>query len=198
VISSQWVLTAAHCVMGGTYTVTLGTINRSNGSGQTIAVDQKIVHPSYDSGAVTNDAALLHLATTTLQPAITLATAADDDLEADGHPVTVAGWGDITPTLGLLASSTLREVGLNVVGDQTCFGETSSVAAVTEVCAEALLKDSCNGDSGGPLFAPKNGTYVQIGIVSHGFSCAIPMFPGQYSEVNAPTIRSFITQYTGV
>jgi trypsin len=198
VIAPQWVLTAGHCILDGNYSVILGTNNRSDGSGQRIAVDQKVRHPNYDDAAITNDAALLHLVTATSQPAIRLAGTGDDDLEVDGHPVITAGWGDQTPTFGLLAPSQMREVNLTVVGDANCFGSTSSVEALTGVCAEGLLKDSCNGDSGGPLFAPKNGVLVQLGIVSHGLLCAIPTQPGVYSEVNALSIRDFIRGTAGV
>jgi secreted trypsin-like serine protease len=66
------------------------------------------------------------------------------------------------------------------------------------VCAAALLKDSCQGDSGGPLFAPKAGRPVQVGIVSYGTSCAVPLLSGVYSEVNNTQIRSWITSVSGV
>ncbi|HUR77565.1 MAG TPA: serine protease [Acidimicrobiales bacterium] len=202
VIANQWVLTAAHCVPDGNasgLTVRVGSNNNSAG-GTVIGVDQVRVHPQFTGTYY--DAALLHLAAAvpvSIQK-ITLATAANDNLEAQGTPVTVAGWGDFNPvTMGLLAGPTLNEAQLSVVNDANCGeGAPGSYQAETTVCAEAFLKDSCQGDSGGPLFWKSGTQRIQIGIVSHGLLCAIPMFAGAYSEVNNASIRSFITQYAGV
>ncbi len=65
-------------------------------------------------------------------------------------------------------------------------------------CAGDGQYDSCQGDSGGPLFASTSGGRVQIGIVSYGIGCAIPLFTGVYSEVNSASIRSFIAANAGV
>lgn len=198
VIAPGWALTAAHCVPDGRVdglSVVVGTLDNSNGSGQRLNVSQVFVHPQYDAGASTHDAALLKLAGTTTVAPIALATADDDRLEADGAPVTVTGWGDQTPIVGggLLTTNKLRSVDLKVVGDASC-----DVDAATGICAAALLKDSCQGDSGGPLFATTGGRRVQIGIVSYGLGCAVPTSPGVYSEVNNPSIRSFIRSHAGV
>ena len=203
VIASTWVLTAAHCVPDGNasgLSVVVGTNNTSNGSGTRIAVSHVFVHPNYASNSVF-DAALLQLASAvpaSVTP-ITLSNATNDNLEADGAPVTVAGWGDNNPvTLGLLAGPTLMEAALNVVGDSNCMGSTTSTEAITTVCAEKLGKDSCQGDSGGPLFAKIGASRIQVGVVSRGLLCATPTQPGMYSEVNNADIRGFITSKTGV
>ena len=204
VIGSTWVLTAAHCVPDGNaagLSVVVGTNNNANGSGTRITVNQVRVHPDYDDQAMTNDSALLQLSAP-VPAAITpirLAETSDDPLEADGQPVTVAGWGDWNPaTMGLLAGPTLQQADLQVVGDSQCFGDTTSESALTGVCAEAFGKDSCQGDSGGPLFAQTGTGRVQLGIVSYGFLCAIPTQPGVYSEVNSATIRSWVRSVTGI
>jgi trypsin len=198
VIAPSWVLTAAHCVPDGDATglsIVAGTVDNSNGSGQRRAVAQVLVHPAYDAAASTHDVALLRLASPTSVAPIKLATSADEALEADGAPVTVTGWGDQTPLLGggLLTTNRLQEVDLAVVGDDSC-----DVDGPTGVCAEGLVKDSCQGDSGGPLFARTPAGFTQIGVVSYGIGCGIPTLPGVYSEVNNPSMRSFISQHAGV
>ncbi|HVM08712.1 MAG TPA: serine protease [Acidimicrobiales bacterium] len=200
VVAPGWVLTAAHCVSDGSaadlYVVT-GRTNLSDTSrGQRIKVAAVKLHPAYAND--THDVALLQLSSPTSSPAIRLATAGDDGLEAAGTPVKVTGWGDQLPTMGLFSTNQLREVDLEVVSDRECGTTNLGFDAATGVCASALLKDSCQGDSGGPLFATSAGTRIQIGIVSYGMSCALPAFPGVYSEVNNTAIRTWITTTAGV
>ena len=196
VIASSWVLTAAHCVVdeptdGRNLQVVVGTNTLGNGSGRTIPVTEVRVHPAYADN--THDVALLRLSTAAGVTPISLSGAADDALEAPGAPIKVAGWGDTLPTLGLFSTNTLQEADLNVVSDSECGRTNFGFDAATGVCAAALLKDSCQGDSGGPLFATRNGVRIQVGVVSYGTSCALPKFPGVYSEVNNPAIHAFLT-----
>lgn len=200
VIASTWVLTAAHCMVGtaaADVRVVTGRNNLNDTSkGQVLAASQIFVDPAYDGDGW--DAALIHLASPTTSAPIALAGAADDYLEAAGTNVRVIGWGDQTPTLGLLATSQLRQVDLQVVSDNQCAQTNFGMNKATSVCAAALAKDSCNGDSGGPLFSTTTAQPIEIGIVSYGTSCALPEFPGVYSEVNNSQIRSWITSVSGV
>lgn len=203
VIAPEWVLTAAHCVPDGMFrglAVVVGTVDNSDGSGERRDVAEVRVHPAYDARAMTSDVALLRLAAPTSVAPIALSTAADDALEADGAAVTVTGWGDRTPLAGggLLTTSRLQEVELRIVGDERCGEANRGFDAATGVCAAAFLKDSCQGDSGGPLFSTATGPPVQVGVVSYGFGCGVPTFPGVYAEVNEPGIRDFITLHAGV
>lgn len=203
VIASQWVLTAAHCAkdqkLTNFYVVTGRHALDDTSTGQRIKVAAKFIHPNYDENALTHDVALLQLQTATSSPAITVATAANDNLETPRTPVTVAGWGEQAYTLtGLTASNELRYVGLHVVSDNQCGLTNFGFDGSTGVCAEDLAKDSCSGDSGGPLFGLSGTTRIQIGIVSYGMGCGLPGFAGVYSEVNNPSMRSWIASTSGV
>jgi trypsin len=61
----------------------------------------------------------------------------------------------------------------------------------SKVCKKAKVsssfskqgKDSCEGDSGGPLLALYSD--VVIGVVTSGYKCAHPEYPGLYGSVAA-------------
>ena len=202
VIASQWVLTAAHCMVDTNPKDIQVAVGRTDiddlSTGQTLAVDRIVVHPSYEATG-TFDAALIHVTSAIAAPKITLAPVGDDSLEQDGAPLTVAGWG--TEFFGSpFIPADLKAVDVAAVADQSC--TTNGLMGFqpgSEVCAETLGGDSCQGDSGGPLFGNlADGRRVQVGIVSYGLGCAVPQFPGVYGEVNNPSIHQFITSTAGI
>jgi secreted trypsin-like serine protease len=201
IIAQDWVLTAGHCIGAGAYTVHIGSTSR--GAGQVLAVTQAIAHPSYDANDFTNDVGLLRLAPGhQALPTVRLATAANDYLEADGAKATLVGWGDKTPTLGLLAPDKLQSRQLTVISDNNCFGESDSLNAQTTICTSDLLAGQCNGDSGGPLLGATPTGWVEIGVVSNSIQllcgAASYLFPAELSEVNAASIRGWISTTAGV
>jgi secreted trypsin-like serine protease len=58
------------------------------------------------------------------------------------------------------------------------------------ICAGTVKggRDSCYGDSGGPLLTS---TGVQVGIVSNGYGCGAPSIPAVYTDVR-PFVKNWI------
>jgi trypsin len=202
VVAARWVLTAAHCLVekrpSGLQVVVGRTDLADAAHGQTLAVDRVVVHPDYEDTG-TFDAALVHTTTAIDAPAIALAPLRNNELEESGAALTVAGWG--TEFFGSpVIPSRLKSVDVAAVADEDCTtNQTQGFQANSEICAETLGGDSCQGDSGGPLFGRlADGRRVQVGIVSYGLGCAVPMFPGVYGEVNNPSVHAFVTSTAGI
>jgi trypsin len=110
----------------------------------------------------------------------------------DNEELITIGFGQITQ--GGPLSYDLLEVKVDVTNFATCNAAyNNELDEVSTLCAASPGKDSCNGDSGGPIL-DLSGTIV--GIVSLGIGCALPTFPGVYSRISAANdfIRSGICE----
>ena len=201
-IHEQWVVTAAHCVVGKQnvvfaptdVTVTLGEHNRTKveGNEQKIGVLQIITHPNYIAPGNDNDIALLQLATPAIVgPAVAvvqpLISPMDDALVVPGAQSFVTGWG-ITMEGGSVAAE-LQEVMVPIVSNLQCQAAYGQIT-MGMLCAgyDEGGKDSCQGDSGGPLVVQaSDNSWKLAGVVSFGFGCARPGFYGVYTRVSVYT-----------
>ncbi|XP_046429949.1 trypsin-1-like [Neodiprion fabricii] len=194
-ISSKWAITAAHCIGSSTkyYRVSAGSSNKSNGTQYAIA--SMIRHPKFDSYAIDFDLALLELDSDvefheTVQPV----SLPDSEVEA-GTIVNVTGWGALRQ--GGSAARSLQRVSVQIVPRDLCAKAYKQFNVITQrmICAGDMAeggKDSCQGDSGGPLVADG----ILYGIVSWGYGCAKPGFPGVYT--NVADFREWIRGETGI
>jgi trypsin len=139
---------------------------------------------------------------------INLATASQDYLETPAREATVAGWGDTSPGGSASLEQRLREVNIQIRGDSGAKNiyDLSDLLGRFKFYPDLMVaagawgtrdegKGGCSGDSGGPLFdKDKQGRYTQIGILSFS-PCGkrVYVLPDAYTEVNNPSIRSFIT-----
>ncbi|XP_076352655.1 clotting factor B-like [Tachypleus tridentatus] len=91
-------------------------------------------------------------------------------------------------------SKVLQQVSIPVVTNKACNSSYSMVASspypqgITrgQICAGLSEggKDACQGDFGGPLVLKESGRWTLVGIVSFGFNCAEPGYPGVYTRVS--------------
>ncbi|MFC6660832.1 trypsin-like serine protease [Deinococcus multiflagellatus] len=200
-LSSTWVLTAAHCVKGtaaSSIRIRAGVNKLSDSTqGQTVGVSTVTVHPSYRGASSGYDIALLKLSTAVntpyASPAKLPSNAVEAVLDVKGKFAVVSGWGLTQGNNNASASDDLREVSIPITPNPgTCGG--SGVPGNT-ICGEVYQgKDSCNGDSGGPLAQSYNGSFYVLGIVSYGPSACTGS--GVYTRVNG--YLSWIAQVSGL
>ncbi|XP_053120295.1 serine protease 27-like [Hemicordylus capensis] len=204
-ISSNWVLTAAHCfssiLVPSLYDILLGAHNLSHPSpgAKFVGVKKIIIHSKYLGVIDGNDIALVELETPVsftqlIQPAC---IPGYNIFFPDKLGCWVTGWGDIETGVVLPYPEPLQEVLVPLVDSAMCEDLFSRMLNTTQqntriiqddmMCAGYLegMKDSCQGDSGGPLICPWDGAWLLAGVVSWGAGCAAPNSPGVYTRVSA-------------
>lgn len=219
-IASNWVLTAAHCVVDGEtgatygtdyYLVLSGTSDLLSGGLRT-SIKSIVVHPDYnplkDESSNDADIALIELSQPISQTTVKLFT----EHPSAGTTAVATGWG-LTEEDGN-RSRYLRQVDLPTISNDQCKrsirefqSPNSPDSALVVAYAESTLtdnmfcagdglglRDSCQADSGGPLMALANGEYAQLGIVSWGYGCARAGTYGVYTTVSNyfPWMRSVV------
>ncbi|XP_064007895.1 acrosin-like [Pogoniulus pusillus] len=192
-ISSQWVLTAAHCFVGTgkTYYVAAGITYFSNPEPETQLrfVKRVLLHRGYDNATMSNDIALLELD----HPVrcgyhVQLACVPDPSLRvAELSNCYVAGWGSTRARSGTTPLG-LQEAKVHLIDLHLCNSTHWYAGAVHShnLCAgypQGRI-DTCQGDSGGPLVCQaKNADYFWlVGLTSWGTGCARARKPGIYTS----------------
>ena len=115
-----------------------------------------------------------------------------------GLAQTVVGF-DEQNAKGRAAARSLQQVDVNVWDSATCNLTADYGGKITDqiFCAGTVGKDSCSGDSGGPIVTKAEDSWHQTGIVSWDYGCAAADKPGVYAKICAPSIRNFIHQIIG-
>lgn len=197
-IAENWVLTAAHCIEDKTaskVSVLLGQRDLSGSGGDTINVIRIVAHPDYQRQGYP-DLALLELGSNSAVTPVSLPTRANPAGQS-GDNATVIGWGQISENGP--ATNELRETTMPIVAHNQC-----NVAYNGEIVEDAMVcagtpsgnKDSCYGDSGGPLLVARGQSAVQTGVVSFGEACGLANVPGVYARVSS--YHDWISAYANV
>jgi len=188
-VAPDEVITAGHCCDGQSASrlgVRVGNhhLYEDDPDQMDIAVSKVMLHEDYDSWTITNDICLLKLSESadfgsSVIGSISLPYSGEE-YDA-GTSCTVSGWG--TTTEGGSLGKVLMKVTVPVVSDDDCrdaYGQ--SEVADSMICAglDQGGKDSCQGDSGGPFMC---GSELS-GIVSWGYGCAEPGYPGVYTQTS--------------
>ncbi|XP_065073438.1 trypsin 5G1-like [Ochlerotatus camptorhynchus] len=196
-LNERWVLTAGHCARTGEHglQVRIGSSRHASG-GKLIKVRAAHQHPQYNGATIDYDFTLLELEETVTftDSCRPVELPKQDEPIQDGTCLQVSGWGNTQNANE--SSSVLRATNVPAVSLEECNEAYSDVGTVTSrmVCAGYREggKDACQGDSGGPLV---DGNKL-VGVVSWGYGCAVPGYPGVYSRVAA--VRDWVKEVSGV
>ncbi|XP_017012297.2 serine protease 1-like [Drosophila takahashii] len=169
-ISTRWVLTAAHCTDGAaSVTINFGaTVRTSPKFTQTVASSNFIQHESYLSAIIRNDISLIKISDVSLSAAVnTIALPASSSSYTSlvGKTAVASGWGLVSDSATAVHKD-LQYVDLPIIAKSVCEDTFGSLIVTNRIlCVGTDNKSStCQGDSGGPLVYDK----TLIGATSFG------------------------------
>ncbi|KAG1696668.1 Proclotting enzyme [Nymphon striatum] len=206
IINDRYIVSAAHCfkksassrIVPERYVIRLAEHDiTDDNNGQEYDVEEIIVHSEYKPPVAYNDIALLKVKrkitdSSKVQP-ICLPIGPEKSQNLEKKRVTVIGWG--TTAYAGADSPKLREASIPVASNNHCNESYMRIRALTNypqginsnmICAGKITggKDACQGDSGGPLMLlDQSHKWTLVGVVSGGYQCARPGFPGVYTRV---------------
>uniref|UniRef100_A0A182QL12 CLIP domain-containing serine protease n=1 Tax=Anopheles farauti TaxID=69004 RepID=A0A182QL12_9DIPT len=207
-INERYVVTAAHCLIGinrrwKVHRVRLGEWDLQSEDDCCedhcaksrpidLEIEKIVAHRNYDTRdqSKANDIALIRLSRSvaysdTVRPICLPWTDALRGRSHVGYESYAAGWGKTETST---ASERKLKVLLNVTTLEECspaYRRSGVALKRTHLCAGGMKgKDTCRGDSGGPLMRQIGGSWYLIGVVSFGpQKCGTALVPGVYSNV---------------
>ncbi|XP_058816169.1 transmembrane protease serine 9-like [Topomyia yanbarensis] len=195
IISSSWVLSAAHCFEGKRpegIVIRAGSDSKSEG-GTVRGLKRIIMHPGFSYATKNDDFALLELSSA-LPRASGIAPIELSKITDPHHAeeaCKVSGWGETEDPRQ--SHKPLKTAIVRLMNTQRCKAVNHPVKIYDAmVCAVANGGASCQGDSGGPL----NCGGKLFGVVSWNRGCTSRKYPGVYATVTSA--RSWILHNTGV
>ncbi|XP_037033544.1 venom serine protease-like [Bradysia coprophila] len=198
IVSSKYVVTAAHCLKVTTpsnTTVLVGDHNIKTGNETNYAavyiVKRFVPKTDYSPTTNLNDIGLVE----TVNPILWSRGVSPVCLpfyytsaDFSGTTLTATGWG--STSFGGPVSDVLLKVDLNVLSNTNaqCTSTYPNVAS-SQMCTYSSQKDTCQRDSGGPLFyrGPTDPRLFLVGLVSLGEGCG-----GSNPSLNS-RLTSFLT-----
>lgn len=214
-IAPDTILTAAHCVAdvknASQISFEIGGRPLGDPANEKRTATSITVHPSYDPDTSRYDVAVVKLDSPSSKTPVGVVGPLQTSLWDGGSPARVIGYGMPTDPTGLLFETDVPMVAdgdpddfVGSVDPTTCAGGNLLTAEDlrTMVCAGELygVKDSCYGDSGGPLLVPSTGdfgaTLLQVGVVSWGYACGAPTKYGVYARIGSDPLNSWVSSRT--
>jgi secreted trypsin-like serine protease len=202
-ISKKFVITAAHCaynrlsINAEPDVVRLGELafNETNRYRKDFVIEEIITHPQYKARFIYQDIALLRLkGTVEFSKLIRPACLWTDQGFGNYSKVAATGWGSVGQFQD--GSNILLKVNLDLIDNESCskflkkYRRMPNGLIDTQMCSGVLTggKDTCEGDSGGPLQVKVNENrcvYHVLGLTSFGFICGGENQPAIYTRISS-------------
>lgn len=184
ILSSEWILTAAHVAWYDvdTYSIVAGSNSMLEGGTNHSAVEIYL-HPNFNVLTTIGDIGLVKVS-----PPIVLGNGVEAvklpkkyQETPDGSHAVIVGWG-ITKKHAHGYSNELRKADIKILDQVKCNNTYENYIENTQICAglEEGGKDACDGDEGGPLYVNNE----VIGIMSWGKICGSKDHPTVYTKVS--------------
>ncbi len=194
-IAKDVVLTAGHCIEGAR-SVVVDTIDYGKPGGERVLVEEAIAYPEWWR---TYDVGVLRLQRpVTVKPRTVAALCTASKALVRGAQVEIVGFGATTEE-GWDPNSQLRRAEITIT-DPTCELDAACqevIAPRGEFAAGGMGRDSCFGDSGGPVFMPTDDGPVLLGVVSRGLATAAAPCGGGGVYVRADRVMAWVRSVTG-
>ncbi|XP_051173896.1 trypsin-1-like [Leptopilina boulardi] len=191
IISIKYIITAGHCladiVNNNNLIIQAGSSELKIGGSFHIAINV-IIHEMYNESTMEHDIALIEI-----YPLLSLdkfrqpiGLLKNSEILKIGDIALITGWGDTIENGEL--SLNLQAVRVPIISRELCqqqynnnYEDIENIIFMSQICAGYPEggKDSCHGDSGGPMVVHGQLT----GIVSYGIGCARAALPGVYTHV---------------
>ncbi|CAF1114080.1 unnamed protein product [Adineta steineri] len=208
-LTSEYAVTAAHCTVAllplmPNLTIVAGTnylTDSSNTAVQRRSIINMFTHPNYKNGTFVNDIAILQFAPLNISSDFNIGFICLPQINHDPFQTNTSliaiGWGVTSTAANANASDFLEQVTVQVFSSTSSDCQRSNITNTTvQFCAGVSEggKDTCRGDSGGPLMAFVDNAWVLAGITSFGQGCAQAGYLGVYTRVSSfiPFINSII------
>ncbi|MFC1759043.1 trypsin-like serine protease [Planctomycetota bacterium] len=187
------VVTAAHCLDGtpiSSLRAILGRKDLRTNVGESISIAEAIVHPGYRKLAFNDDIAMLRLSRPSGYEPVDIVRSETASLAAPETIAIALGWGALDDGIQPEFPSKLHRVDVPVVSNEVANRPLGYDGKVTDdmLAAGSPGKDTCGGDSGGPLLVKDTGgEFYLAGITSFGSEegCGQANLPGIYTRVSS-------------
>ncbi|RZB40525.1 brachyurin, partial [Asbolus verrucosus] len=169
IIHRQWILTAAHCVIGAvSFSIQVGSnsLKKEDNNRLTISATASIPHPDFDKETFTNNIGLINLPETLRFNDYINGIALPSAAVPDNTITTAIGWGQTDDEISGPVDD-LNKVILVTLANEHCKYTYGDQITENMVCADGLYNEgTCIGDIGGPLIQYQNGEAVHIATAS--------------------------------